>query len=98
MRFPTLGFVLYVTSKGSDQPAHTHSLIRAFASCLPDYSMALWLLSEHHLEFPSLIDGFTGSSESTLVKMPHCWKTHVVAHISYAPIPHRPRIPRIDTN
>ena len=22
-----------------------------------------------------------GSSESTLVKMPHCWKSHVVAHI-----------------
>ena len=26
--------VVYVTSKGSDQPAHTHSLIRAFASHL----------------------------------------------------------------
>ena len=24
--------VVYATSKGSDQPAHTHSLIRAFAS------------------------------------------------------------------
>ena len=23
----------------------------------------------------------TGSSESTLVKMPHCWKSHVVAHL-----------------
>ena len=22
-----------------------------------------------------------GSSESTLVKIPHCWKSHVVAHI-----------------
>ena len=29
-----------VTSKGSDQPAHMHSLIRAFASCLN----ILWLL------------------------------------------------------
>ena len=23
-----------------------------------------------------------GSSESTLVKMPHCWKFHVVAHLT----------------
>ena len=26
--------VVWLTSKGSDQPAHTHSLIRAFASTL----------------------------------------------------------------
>ena len=26
--------VVYATSKGSDQPAHVHSPIRAFASCL----------------------------------------------------------------
>ena len=26
--------VVCATSKASDQPAHTHSLIRAFASCL----------------------------------------------------------------
>ena len=26
--------VVCVTSKGSDQPVHMHSLIRAFASCL----------------------------------------------------------------
>ena len=25
--------------------------------------------------------GCTGSSESTFVKMPHCWKSHVTAHI-----------------
>ena len=25
--------------------------------------------------------GFTGSSESTLVKMSHCWKSHVEAHL-----------------
>ena len=23
-----------------------------------------------------------GSSESTLVKIPHCWKSHVAAHVS----------------
>ena len=39
------------------------------------------LLTEHHLEFLSLKGGCTGSSESTLVNMPHCWKLHVVAHM-----------------
>ena len=37
-------------------------------------------LTEHHLEFLSLTGGCTGSSESTLVKMPHCRKSHVTAH------------------
>ena len=47
--------------------------------------MALWLLTEYHLGFSSLTGGCTGctgSSESTLVKMPHCWKSHVAAQIS----------------
>ena len=39
------------------------------------------LLTEHHKEFLSLKGGCTGSSESTLVKMPYCWKSHVMAHI-----------------
>ena len=34
--------------------------------------MTLKLLTEHHLEFLSLKGGCTGSSESTLVKLPHC--------------------------
>ena len=38
--------------------------------------MTLSLLTEHRLEFLSLDGGYTGSSESTLVKMPHCWKSH----------------------
>ena len=46
-----------------------------------EYSMSVKLLTEHHLEFLSLKGGCTGSSESTLVKMPHCWKSHVVAHV-----------------
>ena len=40
------------------QSAHTHSVK---------------LLTEHHLEFQSLKEGYICSSESTLVKMPHCW-------------------------
>ena len=41
--------------------------------------MTVKQLIEHHLEFLSLTGGCTGSSESTLVKMPHCWKDHVTA-------------------
>ena len=37
--------------------------------------MSVKLLTERHLEFLSLKGGSTGSSESTLVKMPHCWKS-----------------------
>ena len=43
--------------------------------------MNIKLLAEHHLEFLSSKGGCTGSSESTIVKMPHCWKSHVKAHI-----------------
>ena len=39
------------------------------------------LLTQQHLEFLSLKGGCTGSSEFTLVKIPHCWKSHVVAHL-----------------
>ena len=43
--------------------------------------MSVKLLTEHHLELLSLKGGYTGLSESTLVKMPHCWKSHVTAQI-----------------
>ena len=42
-------------------------------------SMGVKLLTEHRLEFVSLKGDCTGSSESALVKMPHCWKSHVAA-------------------
>ena len=60
------------TSKASDQP--THRL---------EYSMIVELLTDFYLEFLSLKRGNTGSSESTLVKMPHCWKSHVTAHLFF---------------
>ena len=50
------------------------------------YSMTVKLLTEHHLEFLSLKGGCTGSSESTLVKIPHCWKSHVTAHKRFSPL------------
>ena len=71
--------VVCATSKASDQPAHTHSLIRAFACCL---SMIVKLLTEHHLEFLSLKGGCRGSSESTIVKMSNCWKSRAAAQFS----------------
>ena len=43
--------------------------------------MNVKLLTEQNLEFLSLKGGCTSSSESTLVKMPHCWKSHVVVHM-----------------
>ena len=44
--------------------------------------MSVKLLTEQYLEFLSLKGGCRGSSESTLVKMPHCWKSHVTAHFN----------------
>ena len=43
--------------------------------------MIVELLSEHHLEFLSLKGGCRGSSESTHAKLPHCWKSHALAHL-----------------
>ena len=42
--------------------------------------MIVKLLTEHNLEFLSLKGGCRGSSESTHVRMPHCWKSHTLAH------------------
>ena len=57
--------VVCATSKASDQPAHTRSLIRAFASRL---SILCW--PNVILEFLSLKGDCRGSSESTHVKTP----------------------------
>ena len=45
--------------------------------------MSVKLLTKHNLEFLSLKGECTGSPESTLLKIPHCWKSHVAAHIYY---------------
>ena len=47
--------------------------------------MIVKLLTEHHLEFLSLKGGCRGSSESTLVKMSNCWKSHAAAQMLTAP-------------
>ena len=49
------------------------------------WSLKHWLtvklLTENQSGFLSLKGGSTGSSESTLVIMPHCWISHVAAHL-----------------
>ena len=72
------GPLVCATSKASDHPAHTRSLIRAFASRLS----ILWLLSYwlNTICSLSLKGGCRGSSESTLVKMSNCWKFHAAVN------------------
>ena len=77
MRFPTMWYV-------RPAKAQTSLRIRAVGSeplLALEYSMSVQLLTEHHFEFLSFKGGCKGSSESTLVKMPHCWKSCVTAHI-----------------
>ena len=54
--------------------------------------MTVKLLTEHLLEFLSLKGGCTASYESTLVKMLHCWKSHVMAHLIELKIFHVGRV------
>ena len=42
------------------------------------YTLSVILLNENNLEFLSLKGDCTGC---TLVKIPHCWKSHVAAHM-----------------
>ena len=45
--------------------------------------MIVKLLTEHHMTPLSLKSFCTGLSESTHVKIPHCWKSHVAAQICF---------------
>ena len=49
-----------------------------------EYSMTVKLLTEHLLEVLHLTGSCTGSSKSTLVKMPLCWKSNVTASLILA--------------
>ena len=71
-------YVVYATSKGSDQPAHTRSLIRAFAS--DEYSMRIKLLILHHLEFLILNEGCTGSYQNATLLEIMCHGSYVHLH------------------
>ena len=50
-----------------------------------EYSMTVKLLSAQHLEFLRFKGGCIGSYESTLVKMPHSWKSDVAVQLLYGP-------------
>ena len=71
---------------GHDISNNVVCAIRVHAVCseplLVECSMIVKLLSQHYLEFISLTGGCRGSYESTLVKIPHCWKSHDMAHFS----------------
>ena len=79
MRFPTMWDVRPEQSLRPDcayaQP--DQSLCKSL-----EHSMTVKLLAEQHLEFLSLKRGCKGSSESTHVKMPHCWKSHAATHFA----------------
>ena len=77
MRFPTICMC------GQQRLRPTCAFAQSDQSlCLSlEYSISVKLLTEHHLEFLSLKGGCTGSSESTLAKMPHCWKSHVATQL-----------------
>ena len=72
MGFSTMWYVRYAQS---DQ-----SLCKSL-----EHSMTVKLLTEQFLGFLSFKGGCTGLSESTFVKMPHCWKSHVTAPMSNQP-------------
>ena len=77
MRFLTMWYV---------RPAKAQTRLRyaqsdqSLCSSL-EYSLTVQLLTELHLKFLSLKGWCSGLSMSTLFKMPHCWKSHVTAHI-----------------
>ena len=97
LRYPTHFFSLrsdYYTKSKTNAPRHeiSNNVVCATSNCAYaqsdqsicssfEYSMTVWLLTEHYLEFLSLTGGCTGSFESTLVKIPHCWKSHVMSQI-----------------
>ena len=71
MRFPTMWYV---------RPAKAQTSLRIRVLCKSlIYSMSVKVMTEHHLEFPSITGDCTDSSKSIHVKMPHCWKSHVTA-------------------
>ena len=77
MRFPTM----CVCEQQSLRSACAYAQSDQSNCELLEFSMSVKLPTKHHLVFLSRIGGCTGSSESTLVKMPHCWKSHVVTNL-----------------
>ena len=72
MRFPTMWYV---------RPAKPRISLRTSAVCSEPLLVALIYFECYATDRTAFgVGGCTGSSESTHVKIPHCWKSHVVAH------------------
>ena len=78
MRFPTM------CDQQSLSSACAHAQSGQSLCLLLEFSMSVKLLTEQLLEFLRLKGGCTGSPESTVVKMSHCWKSHAAAHLVLA--------------
>ena len=72
MRFPKMWYV---------RPAKAYAQADQSLCKSLEYSMNAKLLTEKLFEFLSLKGGCTDTYESRPVKMVHCWKSHVLAHI-----------------
>ena len=77
VRFPTMWYV----RPAKDRSACAYAQSDQSLCSLLEYSMTVKLLTQHILEVLSLTGGCTSSSESTLVKISHCWKLHAKADI-----------------
>ena len=63
------------------RPAYAYAQSDQSLCLSHEYSLTLKLLTGHDLDLLSFKWGCTGLYESTLVKMPHCWKSHARAQI-----------------
>ena len=79
MIFPTMWYVRPAKAQISLRNAQSDQSI----CWLLEYYMTVKLLTAHQVKFLRLKGGCTGASESTLVKMPHCWKSHAATQLSY---------------
>ena len=82
MGFPTMWYV----QQQRLRPACAYAQSDQSLCTSLEYSMTVKLLTEQHLGFLSLKGGCTGSSESTFVTVPHCWKSHVTAQLYFRDI------------
>ena len=81
MRFPKCGMCDQQSLRSACAYAQSDQSL-----CLSlEYSMIIMRLTENNLKFLSLKGGYTGSSESSLVKIPHCWKSQVTAQMTFCP-------------
>ena len=78
MRFPTMWYVRSAKPQISLHMSLCYSL---------EYSLCVKLLTEYHLECIILYRDYTGSYETTLVKMQNCWKSQVAANMPFVKMP-----------